>query len=1097
MQLTNKSYGEEPFDTSYRLFVDMNQQRYRTVGLPIHIVKLTQPVYVNSTNIYVSNGSVLGTPDPMLAVPGIIYVNGERIVYFEKDGNRLGRLRRGVGGTGTPLIHLNNSDVEDVGPNRYNGAPTFVPEAEFAVFPTYRNVPEGTAVRFVIETHFVEPGTTLYWTNGGTSQVVDFLGYNTGYTNSGSFIITGAYRDGEGYVDLTPRSDNATEGTETIIFQVRIGGIYGTVVATSEVVYIEDLSIIPEYNIEPRANTVAEGSSIIFDVTTKGIADKTTFWWTNQGTSIETDFVVQQNYGDVTVYGDYRSAVGYIKLDTVRSLGYSSGKSITLDLREGSPAGPILITANVVYITDLPDPQYQIRATALSTKTWAGNNQVLIASEGETIDFDFFTVGVDPNTLFYYQFTGNATVSNDYYNEGNTLIGGFKTTGTIFGASANVQVRLVEDVFTELGTETLIFNVYSTRSLDSASYIIGPVTVGIEDTSVSVVVNVSAVSVNIVEGQTAKFLVTTDGIKPGATLWWTRTGTVVDNDLASGSQDSQGTLTLSGTYRNGKAEKEFKTLEDLSPSLPDPEEGPETIIFTVYLKDPSSSPAPLPAAPPVTVTVADTSKATTTTTQAPASEPVPGEVLPFFFNGDFEIATPRTEDANGVEHIPGWSIYSPGKGTTANHLRMNGFSTILGCATPPDPTPTYQARTNRGSTPAPYGDEPEPVAGYQYFFEIVKQAVPPRAAVTNVMRLYSDGNVKKGFGIVRGPYLVADNPIQCNEGDLVVFSWKAEAGGDDFDIIAYLLEVGSCRTVLLLDSSSKQVGAKASPWSRVEKKISASETGTFQFVFVSGSQDDTGGMALGASLFLDDITKIPATPPPDPWKITVDPPVDKTGGDPYTFNVIVPSDQPQQTIAWFAVKPSTNVAFVGTGITGLNLGAPNNLPILAGPSSVKITMNTNAISGADQTFQLLITNGLIGGTELTRTGILTIKAPGSAAGVAPLWALSCLVCKNTGGSNLSLSWAVNAGVINVTASWFAVDKGTNTPFTGTGLPLSSRGSSNNLPNITGPIPYGPSAQIILITTPVSSLQEFEIIIVEGPLPSDKLLVRSQTLSITV
>ena len=44
--------------------------------------------------------------------PGIIHINGERIEYYTKNGNTLGQIRRGVGGTSTPMIHPLGTVVE-------------------------------------------------------------------------------------------------------------------------------------------------------------------------------------------------------------------------------------------------------------------------------------------------------------------------------------------------------------------------------------------------------------------------------------------------------------------------------------------------------------------------------------------------------------------------------------------------------------------------------------------------------------------------------------------------------------------------------------------------------------------------------------------------------------------------------------------------------------------------------------------------------------------------------------------------------------------------------------------------------------------------
>ena len=43
--------------------------------------------------------------------PGVIWIDGERIEYFVRDGNVLSQLRRGTLGTGTPVLHSKNQQV--------------------------------------------------------------------------------------------------------------------------------------------------------------------------------------------------------------------------------------------------------------------------------------------------------------------------------------------------------------------------------------------------------------------------------------------------------------------------------------------------------------------------------------------------------------------------------------------------------------------------------------------------------------------------------------------------------------------------------------------------------------------------------------------------------------------------------------------------------------------------------------------------------------------------------------------------------------------------------------------------------------------------
>jgi len=66
-------------------------------------------------SITVDNASILDEPNPEGNLPGVIYVNGERIEYFGKSDNTINRLRRGTLGTGVPTIHASGTKVLNIG----------------------------------------------------------------------------------------------------------------------------------------------------------------------------------------------------------------------------------------------------------------------------------------------------------------------------------------------------------------------------------------------------------------------------------------------------------------------------------------------------------------------------------------------------------------------------------------------------------------------------------------------------------------------------------------------------------------------------------------------------------------------------------------------------------------------------------------------------------------------------------------------------------------------------------------------------------------------------------------------------------------------
>jgi hypothetical protein len=99
----------------YHRFIDMNKSReISTVISPTTTTTLSQPLDVNDTEITVVDGSALPVPNVVTLTPGRIYINGERIEYYTKNGNTLGQIRRGVGGTSTPMVHSVGSKVESL-----------------------------------------------------------------------------------------------------------------------------------------------------------------------------------------------------------------------------------------------------------------------------------------------------------------------------------------------------------------------------------------------------------------------------------------------------------------------------------------------------------------------------------------------------------------------------------------------------------------------------------------------------------------------------------------------------------------------------------------------------------------------------------------------------------------------------------------------------------------------------------------------------------------------------------------------------------------------------------------------------------------------
>ena len=97
---------------AYRQFKDMlNRTHYKRLDRAV--VTLREPLNYYDLRIEVKNGDTLAEPNKGQNLPGIIWINGERIEYFVKEGNTLRQLRRGTLGTGVKDVHAIGSKVYD------------------------------------------------------------------------------------------------------------------------------------------------------------------------------------------------------------------------------------------------------------------------------------------------------------------------------------------------------------------------------------------------------------------------------------------------------------------------------------------------------------------------------------------------------------------------------------------------------------------------------------------------------------------------------------------------------------------------------------------------------------------------------------------------------------------------------------------------------------------------------------------------------------------------------------------------------------------------------------------------------------------------
>ena len=91
--IANEKFG-------FRMFKDMlNRTHYKRLNKD-NVFTLAEPLSIADTTITLSDATGISQPSTQLNVPGVLFMEGERIEYFKVVGNKLSQLHRGTLGTG-------------------------------------------------------------------------------------------------------------------------------------------------------------------------------------------------------------------------------------------------------------------------------------------------------------------------------------------------------------------------------------------------------------------------------------------------------------------------------------------------------------------------------------------------------------------------------------------------------------------------------------------------------------------------------------------------------------------------------------------------------------------------------------------------------------------------------------------------------------------------------------------------------------------------------------------------------------------------------------------------------------------------------------
>ena len=239
------------------------------------------------------------------------------------------------------------------------------------------SINEGSSGTFNIVTAGVANGTTLYWTINNDSNSTALTASAADFSaTSGSFAIN----SNAGTFTITTIADLVTEGPQTFNVSIRTVSNTGVIQATSGLYTINDTSITPTlYTFSTTPTAISENVEGTFNVTTSGVANGTTLYWTiNNSSTTNADFVA------VTGSFVINSSAGTFKVKPVADLSTEGPQLFTVSIRTVSITGTIEATSASVTVTD---------TSAAASSVYSFATQPTSINEGSPATFNVIASG--------------------------------------------------------------------------------------------------------------------------------------------------------------------------------------------------------------------------------------------------------------------------------------------------------------------------------------------------------------------------------------------------------------------------------------------------------------------------------------------------------------------------------------------------------------------------------------------------------------------------------------------------------------------------------------------------------------------------------
>jgi hypothetical protein len=179
----------------------------------------------------------------------------------------------------------------------------------------------------------------------------------------------------------------------------------GVVIATTPQITISENAALVSF--VANTNTIAEGDSVEFTLTTTGAANNSVLFYSTLEVTpnVNTQDFFGSNTGSFTLVDNVGTIV--LRANTDGSVIDETGETFKLQVRVGSVTGNVLVVSDNVTILDTSNTSvYFISHTSTQ---WSSSGNVT---------FEINTINVPSNTVLYYNTSGNV-ISTDFV-EGNT-----------------------------------------------------------------------------------------------------------------------------------------------------------------------------------------------------------------------------------------------------------------------------------------------------------------------------------------------------------------------------------------------------------------------------------------------------------------------------------------------------------------------------------------------------------------------------------------------------------------------------------------------------------------------------------------------------